>query len=351
MKGPIFVTGLRKSGTTLVKCLLDSHPEIFMFPAAEFEFFHNTEHDSVLAAKYELSGDIHHIRDRLCENSFITRLNDKTKQTNDYCETIDVENFKKELKAQELTGMGDLFSKTIEAMAKSCSYFKGNLDTTYMGAKCVLNSEYFSELHKWYPDLKMIYVLRNPYGHFDAIRSSMRKGVKAEGQKLSDRKNSYPILGIEIRRMMMSYYFMKKWSKLYPDNFHVIVYDQLLQNPQEEMQKVSKFLGVPYNSSMLVPTIGEQLWGGNSWKVEDFKGIDIRPLTHWKDTISDLEIRLVNEYFGDVLEEFGFDKVDSNAPLIKRNHPSERLKAYLANRFLFKAKSWFCEIPDAHFKG
>ncbi len=39
MKQPIFISGLRKSGTSMVKNLLDNHPALFMFPPNEFHFF------------------------------------------------------------------------------------------------------------------------------------------------------------------------------------------------------------------------------------------------------------------------------------------------------------------------
>jgi hypothetical protein len=39
LKQPIFISGLRKSGTSMVKNLLDNHPALFMYPPNEFHFF------------------------------------------------------------------------------------------------------------------------------------------------------------------------------------------------------------------------------------------------------------------------------------------------------------------------
>jgi hypothetical protein len=40
-------------------------------------------------------------------------------------------------------------------------------------------------------------------------------------------------------------------------------------------------------------------------------------------------------YFGDVIEDYGFDLVESDYPLWRRFDPSEDLYVYIYNRLLF----------------
>jgi hypothetical protein len=345
MRDPIFVTGLRKSGTSLVKTLLDGHPEVFMFPANEFEFFHYTHHDAVVAAKYMHTEDVDLIRREMVQNPYITRLNRTEEGSADYRPSVDIEGWQREVLATEVETYPELMELLLTAMARHCSHFHGDLCAVRFAAKCVLNCEYFPELRAWFPDVRMVYVLRNPYGHFNAIRESSRRGARYEGQRLSKLRHRYPILGTEIRRMRLSYYFMRKWSALDPEHFYVLVYDRLLENPERELRDLATFLGIAYDSSLLQPTIAGEKWTGNSWKVPAFDQIDKRPLTHWKEDISKLEIRLINLYFGDVLEEYGFERIESREQIWKPIDWSERPIEYVVNRLLFKTRAWFSEIP------
>ena len=354
MKSPIFVTGQRKSGTTMVKALLDGHPEIFMYPPNEFEIFDYSHHDAINAGMYSRERDPQKITESLITNSFVLRLANALEERDYYRPAIDVEGFQKEVRSRNIESYPDIIEACFESMAMHSSYFDGDIQNIRYAAKCVLMTEFLPELRNWFPDVKMVYVLRNPYGHFNAIRHSLRSrmsafgfgakrlgGVGVEGRKHNNLWHTYPVLGAEIKRMRLSYYFMRKWSEVYPENFRVLVYDRVLQNPKPEMEQLAKFLNIQYNESMLTPTHAGEVWGGNSWKVDNFEKIDQRPLTHWQADISKLEIRLINHFFGDVIEEYGFEKTESHEPLWKPFHMSERPMAYLLNRLIFKTPSWF----------
>ncbi len=345
MRDPIFITGLRKSGTSLVKTLLDGHPELFVFPANEFELFHYTHHEAVVAAKYMRSGDVNIVRREMADNPYILRLNRQEEGATDFRESIDIPGWRQEVLAATTDTFPELIELLFTSMARHCRYFTGEAARVRHAAKCVLNSEYFPELRAWFPGTQMVYVLRNPYGHFNAIRESSRRGTRHEGQRISKLRHTYPILGTELRRMSLSYYFMRKWQALHPEQFYILVYDRLLMDPEREVRKLATFLGIAYDEVLLQPTIGGEPWGGNSWKVAAFDRIDRRPLTHWQEDISKLEVRLINHYFGDVLRDFGFERIESREKIWKPIDWSERPIEYVVNRLLFKTKSWFSEVP------
>ncbi len=342
LKQPIFISGLPKSGTSMFKTLLDSHPEIFMFPANEFELFYYSHHKSMMLGKLAYERDLNKLKELIITNEFITRLNNpESEALKSYKrDTINIPAFQEEVRAQNPKNYSELTALIYKAMAKNSSYFDGNIDQVRYASKCVLTNEFFPELLSWFPDLKFVEVLRNPYGHFNAVRNSARKGAKYEGEKITS-KHKYPVLGEIIRCMNQSYYNMEKWKELYPNNFYVIVYDRILEDPEKELNKLSEFIGVKFDPSMLNPTVGGEKFGGNSWYVENYDKIDKRPLTHWKGKISPLEIRLVNHFFEEIIKKYGFEYLESNAPLWKKMGSSEDLRTYIGNRILFKAKGWF----------
>jgi len=73
------------------------------------------------------------------------------------------------------------------------------------------------------------------------------------------------------------------------------------------------------------------------WSVKQYKDSNVSqaPLTAWRDQMSRLAIRLVTLYFEDMLQDFGFEVVQSDYPRWKRMDRSEDLNVYIANRLLF----------------
>jgi hypothetical protein len=73
------------------------------------------------------------------------------------------------------------------------------------------------------------------------------------------------------------------------------------------------------------------------WAVKKYQDNKITqaPLTAWKEQLAGQAVRLVNQYFEDILLDYGYEEEVSQAPLWRRFDPSEDLKKYLANRLLF----------------
>ena len=338
MESPIFISGLRKSGTSLVKHLLDSHPELFVFPPNELHFFGYSHHPSLVKDKQARIINPGELIKQIAENYFITRLTRKNteyylpqfdyKKFNDYIEQAPTNNYK----------------QVYENLFRAFYYALGNnssLDHLRFASKTVLETEFFPELLNWFPNLRFVYVLRNPYSHYVSTVKSLRthtsraKGQKHEGMKLSAIRNPYPYIGHEISRMKHSYYFMEKYSRLYPTHFYVLIYEDLLKNSKKEMEKLCDFLGIQFDPVLLKPTLLNQLWYGNSWHYSDFTGIDKRPLKKWKKEISKVEIRFLNKFFGSFIKRY-FHKEESRVPVWKPLHISEyKITNYLANRLLY----------------
>jgi len=128
---------------------------------------------------------------------------------------------------------------------------------------------------------------------------------------------------------------MEKYKTLYPDQVHILVYDELLKDPESETRKLAEFLEIDFDLSLIQPTILGESWGGNSSVDTDgFKAIDKAPLFHWKKNITKQEIGLVNKYFDWVLQKYGFEQLDGNLSQIAPFHHTEKFKVYLANKYL-----------------
>ncbi|MGM0529782.1 MAG: sulfotransferase family protein [Bacteroidota bacterium] len=338
MKAPIFISGLRKSGTSLLKHLLDSHPELFVYPPNELHLFGYSHHSSLVKDKQARLSNPRELIKKIAENHFVKRLTRENTEYYlpqfDYGKFIDciqhssTDSYKKVYK--------NLFRAFCYALGKDSSFHQ-----LRFVSKTVLETEFFPELLNWFPDLRFIYVLRNPYAHYVSAVKSLRthtrrnKGQKYEGMNLSTIRNPYPYIGYEISRMKHSYYFMEKYSRLFPSRFYILIYDDLLQDNKREMEKLSEFLGIQFDPVVLKPTLQSRLWQGNSWHYSDLIGIDKRPLNQWKEEISKVEIRFLNRFFAPFIERY-FHLEKSKAPVWKPMHVSEyKVTHYLANRLLY----------------
>ncbi|MCF8335414.1 MAG: sulfotransferase [Bacteroidales bacterium] len=339
MKSPIFISGLRKSGTSMVKNLLDSHPGLFVFPPNELHFFRYSYHPSMVKDKTATIENPGELLEALSNSFFITRMSDKTsafylpdfkrKAFDDYLRSANVQTFR------------EVYLRLYEAMFYAF-YGEKMPESLRCVSKTVLETEFFPELHNMFPDLKFIYVLRHPYAHFVSAVKSMRTHtgkrkdrVTAEGMKLHWFRDPYPFLGPELNRMRHSYYFMEKFAGLYPDQFYILVYDNLLLNPEQEMKNLCRFLDINFDPVLLKPTILGEPWGGNSWTNESFSEINTKPLHQWRKDIAQGEIRLINKYFGALINRF-FAPAEKGGNLFLPFHPSEyKPWVYVGNRMLY----------------
>jgi hypothetical protein len=231
-------------------------------------------------------------------------------------------------------------------MAAATYSFAGrDADAVRFAGKGVQQTEFFPELLAWYPDIKFIYVLRNPYGQLNSAINNMRHNkqglrrkhaINREFRKL-DAKLPYPFLGQRLRDMKLSYYFARKFADLHPERFRILVYDRLLADAEGEMRKVAEFLEIDFDPVLLELTQCGYPVVRHGWSVGTHadNSISTQPLTAWKDQLPPQVITLVNLYFGRVLDEYAFGCVTPKRPIWRRFDRSERPSVYVANRFLY----------------
>lgn len=343
---PIFISGLRKSGTSMVKNLLDNHPELFVYPPNEFHFFKFTDMHNlgrITKPDYKNKRTMAQVREDICRDRW---FNPYQRQTNiDWHEFVDIKTLHALIRASKADNYKDLFVDIAIAMASAATTFEGDLNTSRFTCKGVQQEEFFPELQHWFPDLKMVYVLRNPYAQLNSAINNMRHGRKGPEETLrvgTDAENldvsfRYPYLGPRLRQMRVSYYFMRKFSKLFPERFYILKYDDLLIDPDRELQELCKFLDIKFHESMRELTLCGKPIERQGWSVKKHidNKISQKPLNVWKKQLSGLGIRLISTYFDDILYEFNYGYETSDHPLWKRCDPSEEIVKYIGNRLLF----------------
>lgn len=325
MQQPVFILGLTKSGTSLLRNLLDSHPSLFAIPS-ESHFFQNTRH--WVSYYFRRTKPAHLSFDQMKEELFkwVELLNTTTEQVTDaFTEgrwNLDlVRETLFETKIESLKGLSDVYVKAMyrglfnDEMPESLNFVE----------KSVENAEFALEWQKLYPNARFVHIIRNPYSNIVALRKYA--GYSKRWQR------KFPYLKTSLYSMQNSYYFLYK-NQTILENYKVIRYEDLIAEPDSTMRGICDFLDIPFDKCLLQPTILGSPWEGNSTSGNKFSGISKENLERWQSEISSLEIRVINQFMDFVLEDFGYQKLPERKKYLPEKH--ERISTFIQNRLLLR---------------
>jgi len=320
--GPIFILGCHKSGTSLLRSLLDGHKDLFVIPI-ESHFFQNCK----LSVDYRFRQSF---PQRLSvvelKNNLISWIVYSNKANNDpYADSItankwNIDRFAAYLINSSVTNWKQLFNAYVEAIYYSLygKYFDSQ--NLRFVEKSVENAEFAWILRGIYPKCKFLHIVRNPYATLVAIR------------KHKTFNGNYPFLGHALMSMRNSYYHLYKNKNFLPDYF-VIRYEDLIDQPVESMSKIANFLEIEYDDILCQPTQFGNNWSGNSTSGKNFLGISSDPLHIWKNEIMDFEVQAVNKLFPFILNDYDYKKITpSNSNFTPMNGESKEI--FIRNRML-----------------
>ncbi|WP_199245679.1 sulfotransferase [[Phormidium] sp. ETS-05] len=327
LTAPIFLLGCHKSGSSLLRSLLDNHPQLFAIPM-EIHYFQYTGQ----WVDYRLRRSWPKPMNQQEKMASLYQLVEETNANEDpYADSIlagslDVDRFRSFMVANQgdspdnLTTPRELFEIYVGAL-----YYALTGAALPPGMriveKSVEHAEWAVHLRQMFPDCRFVHIVRNPYASMVAIRKSKTVG------------NIYPLLRNFILSLQNSYYNLYRNEGIL-DNYLIVKYEDLLTDTEKIMRTISDFVGIEFTEDLLTPTLMGKPWGGNSSTGKSFTKISTAPLSSWKSQVEDLEVRLVNTFLEPVLERFGYEMVTpqkSKYYLIK----GESWKNYAKNRSLF----------------
>lgn len=313
---PIFILGSHKSGTSLVRSLLDGHPELFVIPF-ETHFMALLGHWITYSyRKQPPSQDPGFLEGFVKLLEEYARSNDRNADVllGDRIDMNKVRAFVKELDvvkdpSEALSVLMRLLPQIMEGLESA----QGKRTVE----KSVEHLEMAMELSFWFPKAHFIHIVRNPYANMVALRK-----FKAKNQ-------GYPLINKVYRSLESGYYWLQRNQQVIP-NYHVLKYEDLVQDPEGRMRELAAFLGIDFQDSLLYPTLLGSPWGGNS-SYGPLSFISAEHLARWKREITPFEANLVSRYFGHVLEAYGYEALDT-IPGVWKPAKGESLKRYVYNR-------------------
>ena len=329
MHDPVFILGSHKSGTSLLRNLLDGVDSFFAIPI-ELHFFEYSGLwiDYPIRRSLPVNPGFDPVKRRIL--TAIEKSNQGTSGSGKFGGDSLVKAGKWDI--QHLIAHLDQYGKPAFEKEDLRSFIDAYVESVHLALrkelppagtrfveKSVENAEFAPLIKKLYPGAKFIHIVRNPYAALVSIR------------KFKPYKGGFPFLGTLVDALESSYYYAMQNPLSLPD-YLVVRYEDLLTDPEGTMHKVADHLDTPFTPVMLKPSAMGEEWKGNSMSGVEFQGISTYPLDAWKSEITPLEIELVNTQLPHVMREYQYETIHASAsPLlpIKR----EMIRIYLANRF------------------
>lgn len=322
---PIFLLGTHKSGTTLLRSLLDGHSQLFAIPFESHVFKHmgywiDNEYRKQKPQDWEYSQTKSNFK-----QAIIKANRDRDPQGDGFS-----------------TGLlnEELFSKHIEQMpdAKDNAYIirhyfasiqnalagEENIDSNLrIVEKSVEHAEFAPLLGYLFPEAQFIHIVRNPFANVVSLR------------KYKSRNFGYPLLDRLFSTLWNNYYHLYRNQQLFDDKrYHVLKYEDLVKDPESSLTKISEFLNISYESILEEPTIMGKDWKGNSTTTgEQFSGISSKNLNAWLEEIEPIESYYVNRWFDFILRDFDYSPFNQNRSFWKKAK-GENASRYFVNRML-----------------
>ena len=292
----VFIGGAPRSGTTLLLALLDSHPELLVFPKETYLFDQSIKkagtNDTGRLARYLLSQtEIAELNPQWSADMGSDGALGKTRLRNFNFAAFEKNFLWRSL--QRPTGgprhvLHSLFRAYLEMWPTAHESPRIYVEKTP-------GNDYFSEhLFTHFPEAKLIQIVRDPRAVYASRQQVLR-------QRRGRHTKAFRLVNEWNRSIWQRHRLRDR-----PEQFLSIRYEDLLANPRSVLGQVCRFIGISVEPLTLAPTKAGQNWPGNSSFGDCFSGISQVPLNRWKDDLSDDEVAWIEYHCQQGMEECGY---------------------------------------------
>jgi len=281
---PVFICGHPKSGTTLVRALVDDHPELVVFPE-ETSFFR-----TVMPI---LSHRVVKTRTMLLSRQLILRSFPDVPLPEPLLQEAKavLELARPELYAlmrmhQQAEWIGEQigdrhFGDGLASAVLAFGQVYGKLSerSRYWVEKTPHNEQFADQIFTWWPEARCIHVVRDPRDNFASYRT--KRSFQLPLGRFTEEWQASVRTGL------------KNQQKYGKDAYLILNYENLLQSPEEVLRRVTDFLGIQDDPVLRIPTTGGAPWEGNSMFGDTFDAISTAPIGRYRENLEQKQIQAI----------------------------------------------------------
>jgi hypothetical protein len=277
---PVYICGHPKSGTSLVRSILDSHPQLIVYPE-ETVFFRRylpKAQGQPLARQLELA-------DELLIHIFTWNLTNPPASQEGFADRdyssisfTAIRDSMRENIGQNYRDERDILSAVVLAFGQVTGQINEN--TRRWVEKSPYNEFFTQQIFSWWPDSRCIHVVRDPRDNFLSYHSKQPTW-------------SPEFFSLNWRRSTRS--AQKNQVYFGSDRYMILRYEDLVQSPNQEIKRLLNFLQIDWDLSLVKPTRAGSTWQGNSMFADTFQEISSAPVGRWKGKLSELDALLIQK--------------------------------------------------------
>jgi hypothetical protein len=321
-KIPVFLCGFPRSGTTLLLALLDRHPELLVFP----------EETTFLALMGQLEYQT--------LDYYLTHTGASAFQYGEvtfpsgYRDYSDIDFAVYRQTVEKYWKASDKSEQALmESLIFAYGRVTGQLNKGYWVEKTPSNEDYLKQAQALWPRLRAIYVIRDPRDNYSSYRNKRAKDSL-----------ELPVLTF-VTRWYRSLLAWRRFARQNPENSLLLIYRDLVQNPEAEMRRICDFLQIDWHENLLEPTRNGVFWSGNSTHGVVHEGISTSSIGKFRDHLTPDEITFIERWFAFVMKHYGWPLMRGDLSWLQNIHymlprkPEDLKNIILMYLDLMKARS------------
>lgn len=265
--GPIFIVGAPRSGTTLLRNLLNRHPRIAVCRETEFR---------------------HYVYRRRAAFGSLKNLANRQRVVREYLKLERIRRTALDLDqlSRCLLEEGDSYPALFASLLRF--YMRAHGKQRW-GEKTPDHALFAEELLEWYPDAVVIHLLRDPR---DVVASLL--DMPSFPNSIAGNANLWLTFNRAARR-----------AHHHPGYF-LLRYKDLVSEPEREMHRLCEFLGEAYSEEMMMPKPDPT--ADRPWFQRAERPVTTERIDSWRSRLREPQAALVEWFLGEEMERFGYPR-------------------------------------------
>ncbi len=278
---PIFIVGMPRSGTTLLRTVVDAHPEISIGPESHYVNYWMYKFRYLALSR---PTDYEFFVKKLTEGRYLDRAG------------LSRDSVRQRLCGCEPRTHAAIFSTLLTMYAEKNGKMR-------CGDKTPQHYKYISVLLDWFPQGRVVFVQRDP-------RSVIASLINVPW--------THNYVYLHAREWVESCIAQERWA----DDSRVLVvkYEVFVRNPDQETARLMEFLDCEFNPAVLEArqyTHGdnaEEGWAKQYWE-QVRKPVSTINIDKWQSTLSKNQIALTEHLAGEWMKKYGYVLVNETIRL------------------------------------
>ena len=263
----VFIGGLDRSGKTYMRFILEAHPEIIFSKRTFLWSKYYNKYGSL-----EKSENLEQLLTAMAKNKHVMALTPNINQLRD-----------------DLQQGSHSYERIFELIHQQ---FAEKNEKNYWGDQSEDLENYAAKILNAYPNAKFIHMIRDPRDRFLAIL-----------KKASNRRQG---LGIATARWLKSARLAKMNQSEFPDRYLAIRYETMVTNLENTIKNVCDFLGLKYESSMLLLEQVPRFKNQDSIENPSDSPITRKYVGQFKEQLSPSQISFIEKFSHLYMKEFQY---------------------------------------------